>query len=54
MTEKSESKESVENTQQFILNIPYLLAERVSKYAIEKDTTITGVVIEALDQFLRK
>jgi len=41
-------------TQEFILEIPGVLANRAQSYASEHDTTITNVVIEALDFFLRK
>ena len=35
------------------VRIPWRLAERVKAHAEENDTTITNVVIEALDAFLR-
>ena len=38
----------------FNLKIPYRLAERVETYVDTNNTTFTGVVIEALDTFLRK
>ena len=40
-------------TQEFTLEIPCVLADRAQSYASEHDTTITNVVIEALDFFLR-
>lgn len=40
-------------TQEFTLNIPCVLAARAEAYARDNDTTITNVVIEALDHFLR-
>jgi hypothetical protein len=40
-------------TKEFNIQIPCLLAERVESYAKRNDTTIAGVVIEALDAFLR-
>ena len=43
-----------DETQQIVINIPCQLAVRVEKYAAETGNTITGVVIEALDTFLRK
>ena len=39
---------------EFNLQIPYRLAERVDAYALANNVTITGVVIEALDMFLRE
>ena len=40
-------------TKEFNIQIPCRLAERVEAYAKENDADITGVVIEALDTFLR-
>ena len=53
MTEKAVADQCSNDTQQFIINIPYRLAERVEKYAKERGDTITGVMIDALDAFLR-
>jgi hypothetical protein len=36
------------------INLPCDLAARVKMYATENDTTVTNVVIEALDTFLRE
>jgi hypothetical protein len=41
-------------TKEFNIQIPCRLAERVEAYASGNNTTITGVVIEALDTFLRE
>ena len=41
-------------TKEFNIQIPCLLAERVESYAKKNNTTIAGVVIEALDMFLRE
>ena len=40
-------------TKEFTVQIPCRLAERVEGFASANNTTITGVVIEALDTFLR-
>ncbi|MFH1982952.1 MAG: hypothetical protein ABIL58_14010 [Pseudomonadota bacterium] len=40
-------------TQELSIKIPCPLAERIEIYARENGTDITGVVIEALDVFLR-
>jgi len=40
-------------TKEFNIQIPCRLAERIEAYAKENDADITGVVIEALDAFLR-
>jgi predicted DNA-binding protein len=45
---------SSENTLQITIQLPTRLAERVEKYARENGNTVTGVVIEALDTFLRQ
>jgi len=42
-----------DDTQQITMHLPCRLAERVEKYANENGNTVTGVVIEALDAFLR-
>jgi len=39
---------------EFNLQIPCRLAERVEAYASANNATVTGVVIEALDTFLRE
>ncbi len=41
-------------TKEFNLKIPSRLAERVEAYVDANNTTVTGVVIEALDTFLRE
>ena len=41
-------------TQEYKIKIPCRLAERVEAYASANKTTITLVVIEALDLFLRE
>ena len=43
-----------DNTQQIMIHLPCRLADRVDKYAKENGNTVTGVVIEALDTFLRR
>ncbi len=40
-------------TQELTIRIPCVLAERVEAYAAEHETTLSSVVIEALDFFLR-
>jgi len=41
-------------TQELTIKLPCRLAERAEAYAKENGNTITGVVIEALDRFLRE
>jgi predicted DNA-binding protein len=43
-----------DDTKQITINLPCRLAERADKYARENGNTVTGVVIEALDKFLRE
>lgn len=40
-------------TKRIHVHIPWGLAERVRIHAVENSTTMTNVVIEALDTFLR-
>ncbi len=42
-----------DDTQPVTMYIPCRLVERAKKYATENGNTVTGVVIEALDAFLR-
>ena len=41
-------------TKEFNIKIPCRLAERVEAFVKENDANITGIVIEALDTFLRE
>ncbi len=41
-------------TKEFNIKIPCRLAKRVEAYAMENNADIAGVVIEALDTFLRE
>lgn len=41
------------DTQQITIQLPDRIVERAEKYVKEKGNTITGLVIEALDAFLR-
>ena len=50
MTEENH-KEKTEDLQ---IRLPEILAKRVRNFASENDTSITGVMIEALDIFLRE
>ncbi len=46
--------ECADPTQELTIQIPCRLAERVNAFASQNDSTITSVVIEALDIFLRE
>lgn len=54
MNDQSKTVSSPDNTQRITIHLPSRLAERAEKYAKENGNTVTGVVIEALDTFLRK
>jgi len=41
-------------TQELKINIPCRLADRIESYASKNKTSITAVIIEALDIFLRR
>ena len=53
MNDRSDAISCSDDTQQFTIQLPRRLAERVDKYAKEDGNTVTGVVIEALDALLR-
>ena len=53
MTSENFKNQCSDLTQEFNTQIPCRLAERVEAYAKENDADITGIVIEALDAFLR-
>ena len=47
-------KECKDPTQSITVDLPCAMAERIQKLAKEKDTTLSNILIEALDSFLRK
>ncbi len=53
MKDKSKPISSPDDIQQITILLPCRLAERAKKYAKKNGNTVTGVVIEALDAFLR-
>jgi hypothetical protein len=53
MKNQPASPSSQKDIQQITIQLPCRLAERAEKYANENGNTVTGVVIEALDGFLR-
>lgn len=53
MEDKKFEDQCADLTREFHIKIPCQLAKRVEGYASANNTTITGVVIEALDSFLR-
>jgi len=54
MADLSIIKECSDSTQNLTIEIPCALAERIDRYARENGSTVAGVLIEALDEFLRK
>jgi hypothetical protein len=53
MSDRSDTVSCSDDTQQITIHLPCRLAERAKKYAKENGNTVTGMVIEALDTFLR-
>lgn len=53
MNNKNLKDQCADPTQELKINIPCRLVERIESYATKNKTTITTVVIEALDIFLR-
>jgi hypothetical protein len=54
MKNQSQQVSCPDDTQQITIHLPCRLAQRAEKYASENGNTVTGVVIEALDTFLRQ
>ena len=53
MDDQCETIICTDDTQLITMHIPCRLVERAEKYANKNGNTVTGVVIEALDAFLR-
>jgi hypothetical protein len=53
MDDQDNANECSEETQKITIDLPCKLAERAERYAKDNGNTVTGVVIEALDAFLR-
>ena len=53
MNDQPNLTECSDDTKKITVHLPCQLAERAERYAKENGNTITGVVIEALDTFLR-
>jgi len=54
MTEKITADQCQDLTQSLTIELPCQIFERVERYAKENGLDVTGVLIEALDTFLRK
>ncbi|MCM2286070.1 MAG: hypothetical protein NDI81_14890 [Desulfobacula sp.] len=46
--------ECTDPTESMTIDLPCAMIERVQKLAAEKNTTLSNILIEALDSFLRK
>lgn len=53
MNDRPNLAECADDTKAITIRLPCQLAERAERYARENGNTVTGVVIEALDTFLR-
>jgi len=53
MTEETVSNECSDPTQSLTIKLPCQIVERIERYAKENEVTLAGVLIEALDNFLR-
>lgn len=54
MLKETVNEQSPESSQELTIQIPHKLAMRIEAYAKETGADITGVVIEAVDVFLRE
>ena len=54
MTEETVSNECSDPTLTLSIELPCQMVERIERYAKNNETSVTGVMIEALDSFLRK
>ena len=53
MKDHAKPAQAISDTQRITIQLPNRIIERAEKYGKENGNTITGVVIEALDTFLR-
>ncbi len=53
MTEET-NDQCQDPTQSLTIELPCQIVERIERYAKENKTSVAGVLIEALDSFLRK
>lgn len=54
MTEDINTDECADPTQNFTVELPCRMIERIERYAREKGTSVDNVMIEALDTLLRR
>jgi hypothetical protein len=53
MKDRSDSIKCSDETKEITIHLPCQLAKRVERYANENGETFTGVIIEALDTYMR-
>ena len=54
MTEDINPNECADPTQNFTVEVPCRMVERIERYAKENGTSVDNIMIEALDSLLRK
>ena len=54
MNEDINTNECADPTQNFTVELPCRMVERIERYAKEKDTSVDSVLIEAIDVLLRR
>ena len=54
MTNDLTVTECTDPTQNFTVELPCRMVERIERYAREKDTSVDNVLIEAIDVLLRR
>jgi hypothetical protein len=54
MTKETQENVCSDPTQSLTVELPCQLVERIERYAKENGTSVDGVLIEALDSFLRQ
>ena len=54
MTENFKANECADPSQDFTVELPCRMVERIERYAKENNTSVGNVMIEALDVFLRR
>ena len=53
MQDENIADKCADPTQELTIRIPCVLAERLAAYATEHEAPLSGVIVEALDFFLR-
>lgn len=54
MAEDTNKNECADPTQNFTVELPCRMVERIERYAKKNGTSVGNVLIEALDSFLRR